>query len=68
MTEIWELEANKITKLFKKKVFSAIEVVESVIKRYEKVNHKINAIPENTFEYAKKFASNLDKNLNQKKI
>ena len=50
MAEIWELEANEISNLFKSKKISAKEIVNSLEKRFNHVNPKINAIPEETFE------------------
>ncbi len=68
MAEIWELEANEISKFFREKKITSQEIVESLEKRFHKINPKINAIPENTFQYAKKIAKNLDKKImkNQK--
>ena len=54
MAEIWELEANEISHLFKSKKISAREIVNSLEERFHKTNPNINAIPEDTFEYAKK--------------
>ena len=55
MAEIWELEAHEISNLFKSKKVSANEIVKSIEERFNEINPKINAIPENTFEYARKF-------------
>ena len=63
MTEIWELEANEISDLFLKKKISSIEIVDSLEKRLNEINPKINSIPENTIKYAKKTAINLDKKI-----
>ena len=63
MTEIWELEANEISDLFLKKKISSIEIVDSLEKRLNEINPKINSIPENTFKYAKKKAIQLDKKI-----
>ena len=65
MAEIWELEANEISHLFKSKKISAREIVDSLEERFHKTNSKINAIPEDTFEYAKKVSNNLDKKVSQ---
>ena len=63
MAEIWELEANEISDLFRKKKISSIEIVDSLEKRLNEINPKINSIPENTIKYAKKTAINLDKKI-----
>ncbi len=65
MAEIWELEANEISNLFQSKQISAVEIVNSLEERFNKTNPKINAIPEDTFEYAKKVSNNLDKKVLQ---
>ncbi len=63
MTEIWELEGNKIRNLFKSKKISSNEILDSMEKRFQEVNPKINAIPEETFEYARKISKKLDEKL-----
>ena len=40
MTEIWELEANEISDLFRKKKISSIEIVDSLEKRLNEINPK----------------------------
>ena len=65
MAEIWELEANEISNLFKSKKISAIEILNSSEKRFHETNPKINAIPEDTFEYARKIARNLDEKISR---
>ena len=63
MTEIWKLEGNEISKLFKSRKISCKEIINSFEERFYEVNPKINAIPEETFDYAKKRAETLDKKL-----
>jgi amidase len=67
MEKLWSLSAYEISKLFKNKEVSAIEICNETIKHIENVNPKINAIVVDTFKYAKETAENLDKKLNQGK-
>ena len=62
MTEIWKLEGNEISKLFKSRKISCKEIINSFEERFYEVNPKINAIPEETFDYAKKELKTLTKN------
>ena len=50
MKELWSLEANTISKLFKKKEISAVEIYNETIQHIENVNPKINAVVADTFE------------------
>ncbi|MDC1209342.1 amidase [Pseudomonadota bacterium] len=63
MKEVWSLEANTISKLFKKKEISAVEIYNETIQHIQNVNPKINAVVADTFEYAKETAKNLDEKL-----
>ena len=65
MEKLWSLNAYEISKLFKNKEVSAVEICNETIKHIESVNPKINAIVVDTFKYAKETAENLDKKLNQ---
>ena len=67
MNEIWSLDAKTVSKLFKKKEVSAIEIYNETLKRVEKINPSINAIVVDTFEYAKEVAQKLDKKLKEGK-
>ena len=63
MEELWKLDAFEISKLFKKKDVSAVEICQQTINHIQNTNPKINAIVVDTFEEAKKTAKLLDKKL-----
>ncbi len=65
MKDIWALTAFEISKLFKKKEVSAVEICNETIRHIERTNPKINAIVVDTFIEAKKTALSLDKKLNR---
>ena len=54
MKELWKLDAFAISKLFKKREVSAVEICEQTITHIQNTNPKINAIVIDTFEEAKK--------------
>jgi amidase len=66
MEELWALTAAEISKLFKAKEVSAVEICNDTIEHIEKINPKINAIVVDTFVEARKTASTLDKKLKNK--
>ena len=66
MAELWALTAAEISKLFKTKEVSAVEICNDTIQHIEKVNPKINAVVVDTFVEARKTASTLDKKLKNK--
>ena len=69
MKELWALNTKEISKLFKTKQISALEICNETIEHIEKVNPKINAIVVDTFVEARKTASAIDKKLkNQEKL
>jgi Asp-tRNA(Asn)/Glu-tRNA(Gln) amidotransferase A subunit family amidase len=57
MKELWKLDAFAISKLFKKREVSAVEICEQTITHIQNTNPKINAIVIDTFEEAKKNSS-----------
>jgi len=63
MEELWKLDAFEISKLFKKKEVSAVEICKQIISHIQNTNPKINAIVVDTFEEAKKTAILLDEKL-----
>ena len=63
MEELWKLDAFKISKLFKKKEVSAVEICQQTINHIQNTNPKINAIVVDTFEEARKTAQLLDEKL-----
>ena len=63
MEELWKLDAFEISKLFKKKEVSAVEICQQTISHIQNTNPKINAIVVDTFEEAKKTAILLDEKL-----
>lgn len=63
MKELWKLDAFAISKLFKKREVSAVEICEQTITHIQNTNPKINAIVIDTFEEAKKTAHLLDQKL-----
>ena len=63
MEELWKLDAFEISKLFKKKEVSAVEICRQTINHIQNTNPKINAIVVDTFEEAKKTAQLLDKKI-----
>ena len=69
MKELWALNTKEISKLFKTKQISALEICNETIEHIEKVNPKINAIVVDTFVEARKTASAIDKKLkNQEEL
>ena len=62
MEDLWSLKASEISKLYLSNEISLDEIINSVEERFNHVNPKINAIPETTFEYARKQAKLLDDN------
>ena len=62
MENLWSLKASEISKLYLSNEISLDEIINSVEERFNQVNPKINAIPESTFEYARKQAKLLDEN------
>jgi len=50
MEELWKLDAFEISKLFKKKEVSAVEICKQIISHIQNTNPKINAIVVDTFE------------------
>ena len=44
MEELWKLDAFEISKLFKKKDVSAVEICQQTINHIQNTNPKINAI------------------------
>ena len=58
MKNLWSLKASAISKLYLSNEISLDEIIDSVEKRFNQVNPKINAIPESTFKYARKQAKN----------
>ena len=63
MNELWTLSAAEISKLFKTKEVSALEICNTTIQHIEEINPKINAIVIDTFLEARETASKLDKKL-----
>ena len=63
MNELWALSAEEISKLFKTKEVSALEICNATIQHIEEINPKINAIVVDTFLEARETASRLDKKL-----
>jgi amidase len=63
MEELWKLDAFEISKLFKKKEVSAVEICQQTISHIQNTNPKINAIVVDTFEEARKTAQLLDKKI-----
>ena len=63
MQQLWSLNANEISKLFKTKEVSAVEICNQMIQHIENINPKLNAIVANTFDHALKTANQLDKKL-----
>jgi len=63
MLQLWSLDANEISKLFKTKEVSAVEICNQMIQHIENINPKLNAIVANTFDYALQTANQLDKKL-----
>ena len=63
MEELWKLDAFEISKLFKKKEVSAVEICQQTINHIQNTNPKINAIVADTFEEARKTAQLLDEKL-----
>ena len=49
MSELWALSAAEISKLFKTKEVSALEICNATIQHIEEINPKINAIVVDTF-------------------
>jgi len=62
MKNLWSLKASEISKLYLSNEVSLDEIINSLEDRFNQVNPKINAIPESTFEYARKQAKLLDDN------
>ena len=67
MSDLWSLHANEISKLFLSKKVSSDEIIDSVEKRFNQINPKINAIPQETFVYARKFGKFLHKRIEEGK-
>ena len=63
MEELWKLDAFEISKLFKKREVSAVEICQQTVSHIQNTNPKINAIVVDTFEEAKKTAKLLDEKL-----
>ena len=65
MAEIWELEANEISSLFREKKISSKEIIDSLEKRFHQTNPKINATrPTNINPMDNLFAFLLISNIN----
>lgn len=63
MQQLWSLDANEISGLFKTKEVSAVEICNEMIQHIENINPKLNAIVANTFDHALQTANQLDKKL-----
>ena len=62
MKNLWSLKASEISKLYLSNEISLDEIIDAVEERFNEVNPKINAIPDATFNYARKQAKILDNN------
>ena len=63
MHKLWALDAYEISKLFRTKEVSAIEICNQIIQHIENINPKLNAIVAKTFDDALETAGKLDKKL-----
>ena len=63
MQELWELGAHEISKLFRAKEVSAVEICNQMIQHIENINPKLNAIVAKTFDHALQTSNELDKKL-----